>query len=337
MEIPFIKTTKKYFLPNELLENIFKAIITNRNIVKNNESEWCKNAGNLMKTSRYIYIVAGRSFMKRKESIIQHIKTLKLKRSALQNSLLKMSLVQSIQTPNKWMGVVRGWSCCERMCINSDIKNGKCQNGKAYLHLNSDGTELDYLKVQINNDKNREIKVFAKEPFNKNNADPNRFSLFFYEIELHHAQHADPDLVELNFGLKNQTKEYVLHSAGPRIIFKNGNFVKEIVSDTIMLDEETYGCGLVIPPQNKWFSNVPPIIFFTCKDSILALIGILSIDYFISGKAIALEDHDVSFLPIIGVKNCSVKTNFGQFEFCYNKPNLDGVDIYSDDDWNVVQ
>ncbi|KAL7075289.1 hypothetical protein ACQ4LE_006185 [Meloidogyne hapla] len=149
MEIPFIKTTKKYFLPNELLENIFKAIITNRNIVKNNESEWCKNAGNLMKTSRYIYIVAGRSFMKRKESIIQHIKTLKLKRSALQNSLLKMSLVQSIQTPNKWMGVVRGWSCCERMCINSDIKNGKCQNGKAYLHLNSDGTELDYLKVQI--------------------------------------------------------------------------------------------------------------------------------------------------------------------------------------------
>uniref|UniRef100_A0A1I8B1Q1 Pribosyltran domain-containing protein n=1 Tax=Meloidogyne hapla TaxID=6305 RepID=A0A1I8B1Q1_MELHA len=244
MEIPFIKTTKKYFLPNELLENIFKAIITNRNIMKNNESEWCKNAGDLMKTSRYIYIVAGRSFMKRK------------------------SLVQSIQTPNKWMGVVRGWSCCERMCINSDIKNGKCQNGKAYIHLNSDGTELDYLKVQINNDKNREIKIFAKEPFNKNDADPNCFSLFFYEIELHHTQHADPDLVELNFGLKNQTKEYVLHSAGPRIIFKNGNFVKEIVSDTIMLDGETYGCGLVIPPKNKWCSKLP-IIFFTCKDSIL--------------------------------------------------------------------
>ncbi|KAF7639074.1 hypothetical protein Mgra_00001600 [Meloidogyne graminicola] len=66
MKSPNIKTNKINLLPNELLEDIFKAINTENNIWNNWKKEWCKYAANLMKTTKYIYEIVGKSFSARK-------------------------------------------------------------------------------------------------------------------------------------------------------------------------------------------------------------------------------------------------------------------------------
>ncbi|KAF7640134.1 hypothetical protein Mgra_00000580, partial [Meloidogyne graminicola] len=213
----------------------------------------------------------------------QTINSLEEKNTELNSELEQLrketnKLARFVLIPNKISYVYNGNSCCEKNCINKNLNKGSCISKNGYINVQIDGKIKYYLTKEK---ENKWISLHTKTSVKRADCYSQRYSLFYFEVKM--IKETD-NFCYAGIGYNNDSsKIYLYNGTGNWNAFQKFSWK----------DGDVFGSGVVFQPNEKAYI----IVFFTKNGQKI-------------GNPIFLEEIDHLY-PFIGLKACSVETNFG--------------------------
>nr|CAD2189901.1 unnamed protein product [Meloidogyne enterolobii] len=201
--------------------------------------------------------------------------------------------VYFVKIKNKWSEIGIKWydKCCFNNCINTNKPIGNCIKGNGFVNIIND-ENIEYINcLDGKGGCDRYARVCAENSF-KTPQSCSNYSLYYFEVKCKFER--EKWAVWMNIGFKNCNKNnYTLYSANNTTIYNEK--CEEFDLSTDFNNNDIFGCGLVYPPTNK-LNEEFPYVFFTQNGKQI-------------GKATLVNGNFDR--PCVGLKCCSVETNFG--------------------------
>ncbi|KAL7072262.1 hypothetical protein ACQ4LE_008623 [Meloidogyne hapla] len=198
-----------------------------------------------------------------------------------------------VKIANKWNKIISLTNCCENKCINTDKPIGKCIKGNGFINI-TNWENIKYIKCVEGEDKLAGAN--AENQFKKPEDDIN-YSMVYFEIKSK-IEGEKSNNNWLSFGLCGSNNVIKMDIDDAYVLYKSHNKLKKFKLPTTFSwnDNDIFGFGLVYPPSNKMTEL--PYFFFTQNGKQI-------------GKALLLNGNCDRYEVVIGLKLCSVETNFG--------------------------